>query len=298
MHVWILSILLTLLPAVPLLAQKNVLVVSAGSGDYIAGAGGTLVRLIGEGYTVIVVQFTNDEKNSVGLSPAETRLRNNREGDQAARILGVKEIVHLSHKAGELSQVSSNEIRNQIFALIRFFKPVKIFHPDPFIHYQPDWDQFYAARAAEESSYGSSNYFLAEIGRMGFPGYGVPETYYYAPHRPYRPGEGGHNAAKFVASDITETFAKKAAALEALSTANRRYATHVKLRLAAAGKPSPKLQTIDDASAGALVHEWVEELAQTIGAKHGFTYGEEFNFHGRGESIPAHIRERAKPITQ
>jgi len=79
--------------------------------------------LINEGYTVNVVQVGNDEKNSVGLNPAQTRLANNRETQNAAHALGIKEVLILNHKSGELSQVSSNEIRNQLFALIRVYKP-------------------------------------------------------------------------------------------------------------------------------------------------------------------------------
>ena len=291
---------LLLLVALVLSAQtpKNIIVVTAGSGDYLMGTGGTLAGFIDQGYSVYVVQFANDEKNSIDLNPAQTRLNNNQEGEQAARMLGIREIVNLNHKSGELSQVSSNEMRNQIFALIRYFKPQIIFHPDPWIHYEPDWDQFWVARAAEESSYGSSSYFLAEIGRMGFPGYGVPETYYYATNRPYRPGEGGHNAAKFRPVDITATFNRKVAALQALRTANQRYAVHVKKRLELAGKASSLLAEVDEAATRALIRAYAEELAETIGKKHGFRYGEEFNYHGRGDPIPAHVRERARPIGQ
>jgi hypothetical protein len=292
------ALLLFLLGSISLWGQgpKTVVVVSAGSGDWLWAAGGTLASLIDQGYAAHVVQFGNDEKNSIGLSPAQTRLANNTETESAARLLGVKEVLNLNHKSGELSQVSSNEMRNQIFALIRFYKPQIIFHPDPYIHYVPDWDQYWVARMGEESSYGSSSYFLAELGRMGYPGYGVPETYYYSAWRPYRPGEGGHHAARFRPIDITSTFNRKVAALLALETANRRYAVHVKQRLELAGKFSPLLREINRESIRALARAYAEELAETIGRKHGFPYGEEFNFHGRADPVPAHVRERAKPI--
>ena len=48
---------------------------------------------------------------------------------------------------------------------------------------------------------------------MGLSPLGVRETYYYAANRPYRPGEGGHNAAKFRPVDIGKTFNLKVAAL-------------------------------------------------------------------------------------
>jgi LmbE family N-acetylglucosaminyl deacetylase len=290
-------ILLLLSVQAGLLAQpsKSILVVSAGSGDYLMAAGGTLAGLIDAGYVVNVVQIGNDEKNSAGLSPAQTRLANNKETQNAARVLGVKEVIILNHKSGELSQVSSNEIRNQLFALIRVYKPRIVFHPDPWIHYEPDWDQFWTARPAEEFSYGSGGLVGTEFTKMGLPPVSVPETYYYAANRPYRPGEGGHDGAKFRPVDITKNFNRKAAAIEELETANRRYAVQVKQRLELAGRPSPLLREINPASTKALIRSYVEELAETIGRKHGFRYGEEFNYHGRGTPIPDYIREKARP---
>jgi LmbE family N-acetylglucosaminyl deacetylase len=291
------SVLLLLLPLL-LSAQstKSVLVITSTGGDYLMAAGGTLALMINQGYTVNVIQIGNDEKDSIGLSPAETRLANNRESEQAARMLGIKEIFLLNHKSGELSQVSINEIRNQLFGLIRHYKPQIVFHPDPWIHYEPDWDQFFTARPAEEFSYGSGRYVGEEFTKMGLAPVGVSETYYYASNRPYRPGEGGHNGAKFRPIDITKTFNLKAAALERLETANRRYAMQVKQRLELARKPSPLLSVINRATIAALIRAYATELAETIGAKHGFRYGEEFNYHGPAPGIPEYIREKAKPI--
>jgi hypothetical protein len=180
--------------------------------------------------------------------------------------------------------------------MVRHYKPQIIFHPDPWIHYEPDWDQAFTARPAEEFSYGSGRYVGEEFTKIGLPPVGVRETYYYAAYRPYRPGEGGHGGATFRAVDIAKHFNLKVAALEEMETANRRYATHVKQRLELASMPSPLLRAIDPASIKRLIRAYAEELATTIGGKHGFRYGEEFNYHGGGSSIPPHVREHAKPI--
>lgn len=284
-------------PAQP--PARTIVAISAAGGDYLKGAGGTLARFIDEGFKVYVIQVGNDEKNSVGLGPAETRLANNADGERAAKALGVTEIVNLNNKSGELSQLSSNELRNQLSTLIRFYKPQKLFLPDPFMHYEPDWDQFWTGRAAEETNYSNSAIFLAELTKIGIQGHSVPETYYYSARRPYRPGEGGHNAAHFEPVDISKTFSRKAEACLQLRTANRAYAEHVRQRLELANRPSALLRNLDAAAVDALAKSWIEELAATIGAKHGFTYGEEFNYHGTppGEKqpLPPWITERAKP---
>ncbi len=296
------AIALLLLFSAVLNAQrsKNIIVITAGSGDYLFACGGTLANFIDEGYNVYVVQAANDEKDSVGLGPAETRLVNVEDGEKAARMLGIREILNINDKSGELSHSSSNEMRNHYSIMIRYWKPEKLFLPDPYAHYEPDWDQFFTARAAEETNYSNGGYFLPEATRAGLTGHGPREIYYYATYRPYRPGEGGHRSAKFMPVDITKNFQRKATAIQALRNRNHRYAVHTKARLAMAGKPSSMLDEITESSTRALIRAYVEELASAIGEKHGFKYGEEFNYHGRpwdGDApIAPWVMERAKPI--
>lgn len=274
-------------------SPRTIVAISATGGDYIKGAGGTLARFIAEGFKVYVIQVGNDEKYSLNLGPAETRLANNADAIRAAKVLGVTEVINLNNKTGELSQLSSNELRNQLSTLIRFFKPQKLFLPDPFIHYDPEWDQFWTGRAAEETNYTNSAVFLPELARAGIKGHGVPETYYYSAHRPYRPREGGHNNARLEAIDITATFQRKAQAVRELKITNQAYAEHVRQRLTQAGKPAANVGE-------SIVTDLLTELAQTIGAKHHFSYGEEFNYHGAPpgakQPLPTWIQERAKPL--
>ena len=281
---------------------KSILVVTAGSGDYLFACGGTLANFNDDGFKVYVVQIGNDEKDSVDLGPAETRLANVEEAEKAARMLGVTDIVNINDKSGELGVISTNEMRNHISIMIRHWRPEKIFIPDPYINYEPDWDQFFVGRGAEETAYSNAGYFLPEATKAGLRGHGLRETYYYATYRPYRPGEGGHKAAKFMPVDITKNFNKKVAVIQALRNRNYRYAVHTKARLKMARKPTMLLDEINEASSRRLVRAYVKELAEAIGRKHGFQYGEEFNYHGRafGEEgdLPPWIKERAKPVPQ
>ena len=271
---------------------RRILVVTAGSADYIWAAGGTLAAFIQNGCTVDVAQFGNDEKLSGGLSPSQTRLANVEDGKQAAKLLGVHDTVYMAHKSGETGQVSSSEMRTQLFGLIRHLRPQIVFIPDPYVHYQADRDQYYVGKMAEEAwGYSGASTFANEVERMGFKPYGAPEIYYYAVSRPYRAGEGAEGQAKFRAVDITSTIDLKCAALELLRTRNRVQA----MRAQRAGVlPQP----LDERSVREFIRAYAEELAETIGRRHGFRYGEEFNHvttrAGTGE-LPAHVRERAIP---
>src|SRR5437016_6546730 len=103
-------------------AEKGpVLVVTASARDYLLGAGGALARMIDEGRPVYVLQFGNGEKDSVGLGPAETRDANTIEAERAAKVLGIREVLNLGHKSGELGYISSREMRNQVMAMIGIY---------------------------------------------------------------------------------------------------------------------------------------------------------------------------------
>lgn len=274
----------------------KILVVTAAAGDYVIGAGGTLALLALEGYDVHVAQFGNDEKDSAGLSPAETRLANVQQARAASEYLGVKDTVAMDHKSGETGHTSSTEMRKQLFALIRHLRPKKIFIPDGYVHFLGDWDQYYVGRMAEEAwGYSGGGTFANELERMGLKPYSVPEVYYYSVGRPYRPREGGEQNAKLMAVDIGSVMETKVRAIQLMHTRNRVRAMETRRRLQAAGKPLGGLELLDDGSVNALARAWVEELGKAIAARHGLKYGEEFNYVGRGDELPPHVLRRAVP---
>jgi LmbE family N-acetylglucosaminyl deacetylase len=290
-----------LLLSIPYLAQAqegkgSVLVITASARDYLFGASGTIARMIDEGRPVYVLQFGNDEKNSVGLGPAETREANNIEAERAAKVLGAREVLNLGHKSGELGYISSSEMRNQVMAMMRFYKPDIMFFPDWYIHYVEDWDIYRVGHMAEEAPYGGGSYFLQEMTYLGFPGFAAREYYFYSPYRPYRAREGGEGKADMQNVDITATLDRKLRAILELKTSNHRYAVETRDRLEKAGRPSPPLRAISEESTVELVRAYVEELAETVGKKHNVRYGEEFNHLGWPGGIPEHILERAKPL--
>jgi LmbE family N-acetylglucosaminyl deacetylase len=251
--------------------NRRILVVTASSGDYIVAAGGTLAARVRDGWRVTVAQFGNDEKVSLGASHAQTRLANVNEGKVAAKLLGITDLVNMDHKSGELAYISSTEMRSQLFALIRHVKPRVLFIPDPYVHYQDDQDLYWVGKMAEEAwGYSNGAMFGNELERAGLKPHGAPIVYYYAASRPYRKGEGGTGVARFVAEDISATLEHKLGALELLRTRARTMASHAAVRLG-------MQKILDDAWASRFIREYATEMAEVVGAKHGFRYGEEFN---------------------
>ena len=86
--------------------QKVVLVITADAGDYILAASGTITKMLENGAEGYLVRVTNDDKDSWDLTPEETARRTREESEQAAKILGFKEVESLGYRAGELGGVS------------------------------------------------------------------------------------------------------------------------------------------------------------------------------------------------
>lgn len=279
--------------AVKPVGDRNLLVVTASGGDYLVACGGTLASYARQGYKVYVAQFGNDEKVSLGLGQAQTRLSNISEAKEAAHAIGVTDMIFLDHKSGELAYTSSTEMRHQLFGLIRYIKPRILFIPDPYVHYQEDRDVFWIGKMAEDAwGYSGGGMFGNDLTRYGLTPYGAPDVFYYAPARPYRPGEGGDGRSKFVARDVSSTLDQKLIAVELMHTRNRFYAETVRQKLPGALPGG----LADDLDAARLMRAYVTELAETIGSKHGFRFGEEFNHvGGAGEAIPPYALERATP---
>lgn len=278
------------------LAQSagRVLVVTADGADWMVGAGGTLAQLALDGYAVTVAQYGNDEKESAGLSQPETRWANVQEAKAAAEYLGVEDWVLMDFKSGETGYVSATEMRKQLFALIRHLKPAKLFIPDPYVHYQPDWDVYFVGRMAEEAwGYSGGSTFGPELERIGLAPYSVPEVYYYAAGRPLRPREGGEAAARLEIVDIEPLLDAKLVALAMLRTRNQQTARTTRIRLENDGRLVESLPAFDEKAIQDLVKATAKELAAEIGAKHGMDYAEEFNYVGRRAAIPPHALERA-----
>lgn len=282
------GLLLLLTPGLARPADR-VLVVTASTGDYIWGAGATLAQFVNDGWRVDVAQFGNGEKRLPGATPAEARLAAMEEGRAAADALGVTDLVRMEHKSGELGYVSSTEMRNQLFALIRGMKPRIIFLPDPYVHYQDDRDLAWVGYMAEEAwGYSGGGTFANELTRLGLAPYGAPEVFYYSPMRPYRTGEGGETPrSKFVARAISDlAFTAKQSAIARLAAYNRGW---LQLRTGRA--------FADAAEVARLASEFCEQLARTVGGKHGHPRAEEFNHVGpAADPIPAYAIDHAHPI--
>ncbi len=115
---------------------NRVLVVVAHPDDAEFGAGGTIARWVREGREVFLAVVTNGDKGSADPEMTPERLMRIREEEQreAARILGIKEVVFLGYPDGFLEDTPA--LRRDIVRLIRRFRPevVVTHNPGPGLH--------------------------------------------------------------------------------------------------------------------------------------------------------------------
>src|SRR4051794_33008855 len=112
-------------------AGRMILLVVAHADDPALFLGGTLALWARTGWRVVAIRATDDRWDSAGLDEVETAARIRRELAQAARILGIAEIVELGWPTDRMAAVPRLELRAQIIREIRRWRPYRLVTFDP-----------------------------------------------------------------------------------------------------------------------------------------------------------------------
>ena len=186
-------------------AGRVLVVVTCHADDFSIFAGGTIAKMIDEGYTGYLIRVTDDEKDGVAPT-AENSERNGREIHDAARILGIKEVVSLNLKNDEIDPFSETELREKLILLYRHWKPYTVMSFDPWAAYEENPDHVKTAKAFEDAAWTAGvHLFHPEQLLAGLKPHYAVERYYWA--------RGPHVANKVV--DISSTVDRKIEAVRA-----------------------------------------------------------------------------------
>src|SRR5262249_17826544 len=143
--------------------------------------GGTVAKLIDEGYTGYFIRLTNDEKDSFDLTPGQTMERNEAETRIMAKILGIKEVFDLNYRNHRLDQVSPTELRARIVMLFRYLKVDTILTFDPAAPFEMNPEHKYTGEMAEYCCFlAGGRLDLPEQIAAGLGPHRVKEKYYWA----------------------------------------------------------------------------------------------------------------------
>jgi LmbE family N-acetylglucosaminyl deacetylase len=248
---------------------RTLLAVLSHADDFAIFAGGTLARFSDEGWRVVGARATDDRWDSVGLSESETIAANAAELAEAARILGMAEIVELGYPTDTLGDVSELELRERVIRLIREHRPYALLTFDPYSMFAEDnQDHVRLAQAVDEA------FWTAQFDKhhpdqiaAGMEPHGVFERWYV-----------GRRVVEVTdVVDIAATLDRKVEAVCAHETPMRNFANQLRLQARTGGYSLP---VTDQVLAGGEVRLVVEPLlraaASAAGSRHGLEAAEEF----------------------
>jgi len=255
--------------------QGNVLLFTAHADDAEFFAGGTIAKLVAEGYDVYEVITTNNERGSFELDRqtliADSR---DREAHEAAKVLGKKEIYFLEYPDGFLGDTPLNELREKFMKFVRRLQPSIVMTFDPWAPYESHPDHRAVGMAAVEATgFAHLPLYHPEHLEEGLKPHMTPECYYFA--------KNGERCNKIV--DITDFIDKKIDALCAHDSQMKMTIDDMRMSLEVTGKDLDKLVMLDRENYRPVLEMGIRAWAEQVGAKAGFQYGEEFRYEAAGD---------------
>ncbi len=183
--------------------ETDVMVIAAHPDDSEFGAGGTVARWTREGRKVVYVVCTSGDKGTSDpdLTPEALKAVREREQREAAKVLGVQEVVFLGLPDQGLEDTP--EFRKLIVRMLRAFRPGIVMTSDPYRRYIWHRDHRVIGQVVLDAVFPYARDRLAypDLLAEGLMPHKVRELYFW--------GTEDVN----LRSDITETFDLKIAAL-------------------------------------------------------------------------------------
>jgi LmbE family N-acetylglucosaminyl deacetylase len=247
---------------------RTSLVLVAHPDDAELFAGGTIARMVEEGYAVHYVIATQGDKGSFELEGETVARVREEEARRAAKAMGVKEVVFLGYPDGDLGNVPLKEVRERFIRLIRQFKPQILMTWDPFAPGEVHPDHRAVGLAATEAAeFACLPLYHPEHLVEGFQPHYVAEKYFFAINR--------HDVNKIV--DITPYIEKKIKALACHASQVTFMVQGIIMQLEVAGMKIKALELRNsDYTAGVAM--FVRIRAQEVGAQIGVAYAEAFRY--------------------
>jgi LmbE family N-acetylglucosaminyl deacetylase len=250
-------------------------------------AGGTLAKLLSEGYTGYFIRTSNDEKDSYHLTLGETVLANERDTARLVKTLGLKKSYDLGYRNHRLDDVSKTELRGRLIFLFRLLKVDTVFSYDPWGHYEENPDHYVTAQAVEAACWMSSGLLdFPEHFDAGLQPHAVSEKYYFA--------RGPQQVNRVV--DIEKFLPQKIAAIESCETMIVHMVKDLNDSLAAKGLRVPALSGNPVTTNSEFIQAAFVSRDHTIGAKYGLQYAEEFHYIGPDHSLDEYIAKNAQRV--
>ena len=263
-------------------------------------AGGTVAKLVREGYTGCLIRMTNDEKAGRGATTGEIILNNERDNDAVAKALGLAKVFNLNYRNHRMDNESRQEMRGRLIHLVRLLKVDAVVCYDPWGHYEENPDHYVTAQVVESACWmaGSSRDYVEQLA-AGLQPHGVSEKYYFA--------RGPQLINRVV--DISASIDQKVESNRVNVTQGPagENGAMLRARLAARKLRLPILGTDDDSANRQYIKQFVLDLFsdelrgipsdKALGQRYGLEWAEGFHHVGpRPGRLDGYITENAVPL--
>jgi len=273
---------------------KVLLAIQPHSDDVPLYCGGTVAKLIDEGYTGYLLRISNDE--AAGRTLGHGVVQNEIDNHAVAKALGCKKAYSFYYRNHRMDDDAEIEIRARLIFLYRLLQVNTIITMDPYNHYDENPDHLVAGRAAEAACWmaaGDKDY--PEHYRAGLKPAHIREKYYHAR------SPQGHNLVNRVV-DIGPYIDAKVRA----NVANQgkgpagNAGARLRAQLAREGQRLPLLGDSDETANFAYVKHFLMDDFRLLGGQFGLQYAEAFRYIGPeadyAENLRRYVAQHAVPL--
>jgi len=250
-------------------------------------AGGTILKLIDEGYRGVLIQMSNDSMAGAGSSIGDIVLKNERDTEELARRLGLEETYFFNYANHYMDGWPILEMRARLVFLLRLLKVDTVLVYDPWSLYERNPDHYVTASAVEwAAAVAGFEWDYQEHFKAGITPHTVQDRYYFA--------RGPQLVNRVV--DISPYMDKKVEANVGLVTQGPGGDNGARLRkrLAAEGSKLPLLGDNDETANREYTKTFALEYDRIRGQAHGLEYAEYFHYVAPEElKVEEYIRKYA-----
>ncbi len=235
-------------------------------------AGGTVAKLLDEGYTGHLIRTTNDDSAGAG-SVGTVVLANERDNLAVARALGLQRVFNLNYPNHNMDGTSRPELRGRLIFLFRLLKVDTVICYDPWGRYEENPDHYVTASCVEAACWmaaGDKDY--PEHFEAGLKPHAVREKYYFArfDQRVNRVVDIGKYVEKKIDGNVVNVTQGPAGENGA----------RLQRLLAEKGQRLPLLGNDERTANREYIRQFVLGRDAEIGAKYGLKYAEQFHYIG------------------
>ncbi len=253
-------------------------------------AGGTVLKLVDEGYSGVLITMSNDSMAGTGSSIGDIVRSNEQDTKEVARRLGLRDAIFLNYPNHNMDAWPVAEIRARLIFLFRLLKVDTVLTYDPSSLYERNPDHYVTARAVESACWmANSEWDYPEHFRAGLQPHGPKDKYYFGrgPQIVNRVVDIGSYMDQKVwvnLANVTQGPAGNSGA------ALRKKLAEKKLRL-------PLLGSDDETANRAYTKRFGLSRDRVRGQAHGLEYAEYFHYSGPDESeVDEYISKNVVPF--